>query len=113
MADPWLGADLYYQPWWYDANGGWKVNVKPTLWGGANTAPSIWWAHRDEVRSKMGGAAWRWTTSIQEQFYCHLAGFPASLPEYNLESWRPAWNWATMAVYNCNYLEGGWGSVSG
>ncbi|MGN6403849.1 DUF2599 domain-containing protein [Sinomonas sp.] len=59
----------------------------------------------------MGADRWRWTTSIQEQFYCHLAGFPASLPEYNLESWRPSWSWIRIAPYNCNYPEGGWGSI--
>ncbi|MDQ0097337.1 hypothetical protein J2S96_001038 [Arthrobacter bambusae] len=39
------------------------------------------------------------------------AGLPLSLPEYNLESWRPAWSWWQMAAYNCNHPEGGWGSV--
>ncbi len=73
--------------------------------------PLIWWAHRDEVVSKLGSNAWRWTNTIQEQFYCHIAGLPFSLPTYNLESWRPFVGWAvSLAQYQCNPNEGGWSS---
>ncbi|GAA3318047.1 hypothetical protein GCM10017710_34610 [Arthrobacter ramosus] len=111
VSDPWLGVDLYHRPWWNSRNGGWTVNVTPTAWGVTFSNATTWWAHRDEVRSKMGADSWRWTDSIEQQFYCHIAGLPLSLPEYNLESWRPAWNWLRMARYNCNYPEGGWGSI--
>ena len=109
VADPWLGQDLYNQPYVSFAPQGYKINVTPTGWGVTILAPQTWWAHRDEVKTKLGGNAWRWTNSIQEQFYCHIAGVPASLPEYNLESWRPTINWAeSLARYRCNPYDGGW-----
>lgn len=111
VADPWLGVDLYYTPWVSFVSKGYKINVTPRAWGVANAGLATWWAHRDEVKTKLGGSVWRWTNSIQEQFYCHIAGLPLSLPTYNMESWRPTMNWATQAPYNCNYPEGGWGSL--
>ncbi|MGL4340712.1 MAG: DUF2599 domain-containing protein [Rhodoglobus sp.] len=111
VADPWLGVDLYHSPYVTFVSAGYKVNVTPTGWGIANAQSFTWWAHRDEVRTKLGEAAWRWTPSVEEQFYCHLAGLPLSLPEFNLESWRPNMSWSTQAPYSCNYPEGGWGSI--
>lgn len=109
VADPWLGIDLYNQPYITYPPQGYKINVSPTPWGVANSGVATWWAHRDEVKSKLGGNAWRWTNSIQEQFYCHIAGVPLSLPEYNLESWRPTVNWAdSLARYRCNPYDGKW-----
>ncbi len=106
VADPWLGANLYGNPWITYYSWGYKINVQPTDWGKVNTGGATWWAHRDEVRNKLGGNSWRWTNSIQEQFYCHIAGVPASLPTYNLESNRVDWNWTLIAPYKCNYPEG-------
>lgn len=106
VADPWLGIDLYYTPNVSFPSGGYAINVVPTVWGGAYSGPEevyMWWAHRDEVVSKLGSSSWRWTTSIQEQFYCHIAGFPLGLPEYNMESWRPLVYWETsLVLYQCN-----------
>lgn len=112
VADPWLGQDLYGQPWvtllYY---GAYKVNVVPTAWGQVWAGPTLWWAHRDEVVTKLGSNSWRWTNTIQEQFYCHIFGLPFSLPEYNLESWRPFVGYAlSLAQYQCNPPEGGWSS---
>jgi len=114
VADPWLGQDLYGQPWITIINfggGSWKVNVVPTAWGQTWAGPTLWWAHRDEVVTKLGSDSWRWTNTVQEQFYCHIAGLPFSLPEYNLESYRPFVGWAvSLAQYQCNPYEGGWSS---
>ena len=103
IADPWLGIDLYNNPTVTPDKKGYVINVTPTLWGGTFTGIGTWFAHRDEVVTKLGSRANRWTTTIQEQFYCHIAGFPASLPEYNLESWRPLVNWSlSLTAYRCN-----------
>lgn len=109
VADPWLGQDLYYSPFVRVVSQGYTVNVTPRPWGQTWAGPATWWAHRDEVVSKLGGNSWRWTNSIQEQFYCHIAGLPASLPQYNLESWRPTIGWAqSLAQYRCNPYDGAW-----
>ncbi|MDQ4501307.1 DUF2599 domain-containing protein [Sinomonas sp. ASV322] len=114
IADPWFGIDLYRTPWVSSASAGYKINVQPTLWGTQAASIATWWAHRDEVVSKLGGNAYLWTNSIQEQFYCHIAGLPLSIRgdgTYNMESWRPVMNWAEQAPWNCNYPEGGYGSL--
>ncbi|HYN47730.1 MAG TPA: DUF2599 domain-containing protein, partial [Candidatus Nanopelagicales bacterium] len=103
VADPWLGQDLYYTPWVSFVLEGYKVNVTPTAWGVQMSAVLLLWAHRDEVVSKLGLNAWRWTNTIQEQFYCHVAGVPFSLWEYNMESWRPVVPWpVSLPLYQCN-----------
>ena len=103
VADPWLGQDLYYQPWITFSWQGYAVNVQPTGWGVVWAGPALWWAHRDEVVTKLGSQWWRWTNTIQEQFYCHIFGLPLSLPIYNLESWRPFVGFAVSLVqYRCN-----------
>lgn len=112
VADPWLGVELYYQPYISYHAQGYKVNVQPTTWATVNKGAHTLWAHRDEVKTKLGGNVGKWTNSIQEQFYCHIVGLPLSLPEFNMESWRPEMNYIAQAPYNCNYPEGGWGSVS-
>ncbi|WP_229663196.1 DUF2599 domain-containing protein [Microbacterium album] len=85
------------------------MNVTPRAWGQTWAGPATWFAHVDEVKSKLGSNSWRWTDTIQEQFYCHIAGLPASLPQYNLESWRPLVNWAQSLVqYRCNPYDGAW-----
>jgi len=39
--------------------------------------------------------------------YCHLLGFPRSLPTYDLESWRPDVYYVTsLAQYGCNPYDG-------
>ena len=110
VADPWFGIDLYGQPWVTTYVGQtWKVNVVPTSWGLQYNSPAIWWAHRDEVVTKLGSNAWRWANTIQEQFYCHIGGGVFALPVYNLESWRPFVGWAVSLVqYRCNPYDGGW-----
>ncbi|GEM_PF-1660338 len=110
VADPWLGVDLYGWPSITNVTGkGYKVNVTPTPWGQVMAGLGTWFAHRDEVLTKLGSQSWRWTNTIQEQFYCHIAGLPASLPEYNLESWRPLVNWSiSFPLYRCNPYSGGW-----
>lgn len=77
VADPWLGQDLYNQPWVTLVMQSWIVNVVPTTWGVVWAGPLTWFAHRDEVVSKLGSEWWRWTNTIQEQFYCHIARLAA------------------------------------
>ncbi|UOD83135.1 DUF2599 domain-containing protein [Paenarthrobacter ureafaciens] len=109
VADPWFGIDLYYQPGVQFVSQGYKINVYPTSWGTTYRYIDTWWAHRDEIVSKLGSQGWRWNNSIQEQLYCHIAGWPASAPEYNLESWRPTINWAeSLTRYQCNPYDGKW-----
>ena len=109
VADPWFGIDLYNKPTVTFHAKSYRINVTPTAWGTANTGIATWFAHRDEVKTKLGTNAWRWTNTIQEQFYCHIAGVPFSLPEYNLESWQPLVNWATsLTAYQCNPDKGTW-----
>lgn len=109
VADPWIGIDLYWNPYISFHSQGYKINVTPTIWGAANKGPQTWFAHRDEVVTKLGSQAWRWTETIQEQFYCHIAGLPASLPEFNMESWSPLVNWFTsLTLYRCNPYSGSW-----
>lgn len=110
VADPWLGLDLYGWPSINTVSGqGYRINVTPTNWGISFDGPGTWFAHRDEVVTKLGSQSWRWTTTIQEQFYCHIAGLPFSLPEYNMESWSPLVNWfASLTLYRCNPYSGSW-----
>lgn len=110
VADPWLGLDLYGWPSINIVSGqGYRINVTPTNWGVSFDGPGTWFAHRDEVVTKLGSQSWRWTTTIQEQFYCHIAGLPFSLPEYNMESWSPLVNWfASLTLYRCNPYSGSW-----
>lgn len=106
VADPWLGIDLYGSPYVSFPSGGYSINVTPTAWGESFSSVNnvgMWWAHRDEVVTKLGSSSWRWTTSIQEQFYCHIAGYPLGLPEYNMESWRPLVYWeSSLLFHECN-----------
>ncbi|WP_180987252.1 DUF2599 domain-containing protein [Arthrobacter sp. AFG20] len=109
VADPWFGIDLYNQPWVQFVSQGYKITVVPTSWGTTYRSIDTWWAHRDEIKTKLGSQSWRWTNSIQEQLYCHIYGWPASYPEYNLESWRPTINWAeSLSRYQCNPYDGAW-----
>lgn len=106
-ADPWLGIDLYYTPTvTQNTLTRHTINVQPTVWGGTYSGPEevyMWWAHRDEVKTKLGSKVGKWSNTIQEQFYCHIAGFPASLPVYNMESWRPLVYWEQSLLYHgCN-----------
>ncbi|WP_315636684.1 MULTISPECIES: hypothetical protein [Microbacterium] len=112
VADPWLGKDLYGTPSLTSWNGKFKVNVTPTQQGKDWAGVGTWWAHADEVKNKLAKrypsrpANQRWDVNVQEQLYCHIAGLPFSLPEYNLEAARKFFHWETAALYKCNYPEG-------
>ncbi len=109
IADPWIGIDLYHLPWTSPTSQGYKINVKPTLWGLAMTSSGTWFAHRDEVVTKLKNQARLWSNTIQEQFYCHIAGSPAGYPEYNMESWSPLVPWyISLVSYKCNPHNGTW-----
>jgi hypothetical protein len=109
VADPWIGIDLYHHPSTSSMPQGYRINVKPTLWGLSMTSTGTWFAHRDEVVTKLKLHSRLWTNTIQEQFYCHIAGSPAGYPEYNMESWSPLVPWFTSLVsYKCNPHNGTW-----
>lgn len=112
VADPWLGQELYYSPYLTSWNGAFKVNVTPRQAGIAWAGITTWWAHADEIKNKLAAkypsrpASQRWNTNVQEQLYCHIAGLPFSLPEYNLEAARTFLYWESQVAYRCNYPEG-------
>lgn len=106
VADPWLGAALYYNAYVTWESKGHKVNTQPTPWGVNNALPQQWWAHISEVKSRLGANASKYNASILQQHYCHLVGLPYSLPVFNLESWRPVMSYPSQAPYRCNYPEG-------
>lgn len=116
IADPWMGQALYTNVYvkMYTFStphpGAWKVNATPTSAGGNYRGRDSWNAHRDEIKSKI--ATTRWKATLEGQLWCHIAGYPLSLPEYNLESWRENWGWSEQTPWGCNYPEGGWGSAS-
>lgn len=101
VADPWLGVNLYNRVYVSTTSRGWVVNATPSAWGQAWNGVGTYFAHVDEVRSRVGVG--RYNASIEQQHICHLIGYPFSLPEYNLESWRPwvvaAWS---LPRYKCN-----------
>lgn len=112
VADPWLNQDLYYSPSLTSWNGAFKVNVIPRQHGQDWAGIATWWAHADEVNDKLAAryptrpASQRWNDNVQEQLYCHIAGLPLSLPEYNLEAARTFLYWESQVIYKCNYPEG-------
>ena len=114
VADPWLYKDLIKKAtvtYPYGGTTKYKVNVTPTSWGGGWVGPLTWGAWESELKTKLGSNASKVTYVVREQLNCHLAGYPLSLPEFHLESWRQSMSWSAMAPYNCNYPEGGWGSI--
>lgn len=112
VADPWLGNELYYTPYLTSWNGAFKVNVTPRQAGKDWAGIATWWAHADEIKNKLAAsypsrpASQRWNDNVQEQLYCHIAGLPLSLPEYNLEAARTFLYWEQQVAYKCNYPEG-------
>lgn len=112
VADPWLGQELYYQPTLTSWNGAFKVNATPREAGKTWSGISTWWAHADEIKNKLAAyypsrpASQRWNDNVQEQLYCHIAGLPYSLPQYNLEAARTFLYWESQVAYKCNYPEG-------
>lgn len=112
VADPWLDQELYYSPYLTTWNGAFKVNVTPRQAGKDWAGIATWWAHADEIKNKLAAsypsrpASQRWNDNVQEQLYCHIAGLPFSLPEYNLEAARVFKYWEAQVAYKCNYPEG-------
>lgn len=104
VADPWLGSNLYGRVAATKTSEGYVLTTTPTAWGGQMATPaniSMWWAHADEVKNKVP-AGYRWSLSLQEQLYCHIAGWPISAnPSYDLESWKPHVRWDIQAPSKC------------
>ena len=100
VADPWLGKDLYSKVYVSYKSQGYVVNATPSTWGKTFVGVATWGSHIAEVKSKANN---KWNASIENQMKCHLLGFPLSLPEYNLESWRPNVHYVTsLAKHKCN-----------
>jgi hypothetical protein len=104
VADPWLGASLYGRVNATNTSEGYVLTTTPTAWGALmSTASNIsmWWAHADEVKGKVP-RGYSWSLSLQEQLYCHIAGWPVSAnPSYDLESWKPHVRWDVQAPSKC------------
>lgn len=104
VADPWLGAALYGGVAATNTSEGYVLTTTPTAWGGQMATPaniSMWWAHADEVKNKVP-SGYSWSLSLQEQLYCHIAGWPISAnPSYDLESWKPHVRWDIQAPSKC------------
>lgn len=102
VADPWLGNALYSKiSVTVKSNGRWVVNAAPSAWGSFWNGMGTWDAHIAEVKNRVGST--RYNGTIYSQHVCHLMGWPLSLPEYNLESWRPNVSSAIQLVKNrCN-----------
>jgi hypothetical protein len=108
-ADPWLGVNLYDSVSVSYHSSGWIANATPSFWGHQHmNSTAVAWAHRDEIRTRTGLAS-SWNDSMSEQTYCHVMGYPASLPEFNMESWRPYVRWEeSLTRYQCNPYDGQW-----
>ncbi|WP_460802739.1 DUF2599 domain-containing protein [Microbacterium sp. GXF6406] len=104
VADPWLGAELYGGVSVTNTSQGFIVTTKPSAWGRLYQGVGnigMWWAHADEVKNKMPNPG-NWNLSLQEQLYCHIAGWPVSEnPNYDLESWKPQVPWQQQASSKC------------
>ncbi|MDR6867417.1 hypothetical protein J2Y69_002020 [Microbacterium resistens] len=104
VADPWLGAELYGGVATTYVSEGFIVTTRPTEWGALYSGVqnvAMWWAHADEVKNKMTSPG-NWTLSLQEQLYCHIAGWPVSAnPDYDLESWKPHIRWEDQVPSKC------------
>lgn len=94
VADPWLGRDLLRQPWVTWQRRGYVIHVNPTRWGRRWDEPFVFSAFLDELRTKLGGNARLVTGTIEQQFYCHIAGswYP-TVGTWEMESWRPERWW--------------------
>jgi len=94
VADPWLGEDLMSKAEIESDLRGYTVNVDATRAGRIFNGPLTLWAHEAELRTKLGGDAWRVTPTIREQFFCHVVGNMFERFQYNMESWLPYKPWA-------------------
>lgn len=104
VAEPWLGAELYGRVYVTNTSQGFIVTTRPSGWGAGYQGVGnigMWWAHADEVKNKMPNPG-NWSLSLQEQLYCHIAGWPVSAnPDYDLESWKPQIPWQDQAGSKC------------
>ncbi|MFS0910546.1 hypothetical protein AB3M89_02060 [Microbacterium sp. 179-I 3D2 NHS] len=104
VTDPWLGANLYGSVRAANTSQGYVLTPTPTQWGAAHSGVaniSMWWAHADEVKNKVP-RGYAWSLSLQEQLYCHIAGWPVSAnPSYDLESWKPYTFWEAQIPSKC------------
>lgn len=104
VTDPWLGKNLYGAVKATKTSQGYVLTTIPTAWGGAYSGVAniaMWWAHADEVKNKVP-KGYSWSRSLQEQLYCHIAGWPVSAnPSYDLESWKPYTRWEAQIPSKC------------
>lgn len=104
VTDPWLGANLYGSVKATKTSQGYVLTTTPTAWGAAYSGVAnlpMWWAHADEVKNKVP-KGYAWSLSLQEQLYCHIAGWPVSAnPSYDLESWKPHTYWEAQIPSKC------------
>ncbi|MFC6355411.1 DUF2599 domain-containing protein [Luethyella okanaganae] len=96
VADPWAGQQLISQAWVSSHSRGWVVNVNPTWWGRFYSGGVHLTAHWQELQNRLQTNVWRLTSTIREQFYCHVIGNLAEPGTYNMESWRPYKSWSSQ-----------------
>ncbi|MDO4887696.1 MAG: DUF2599 domain-containing protein [Actinomycetaceae bacterium] len=106
--ESWMRTDLFFERVTITRKEeGFVVNAMPTEFGKSVVRNrGTWFLQELEVRAKAGvgdeGQPY-WNESIANQLTCHLAGYPFSLPEYNLESWRPSVEpYVSLVTYQCN-----------
>ena len=98
VADPWAGHDLVASAW-ITSQGGSKyvVNAVPTSWGEFYRGISTFESHLADLRSDLGTNKSKVTSTIINQFYCHVAyGWLGGGATYNMESWRPDILWSVQ-----------------
>jgi hypothetical protein len=104
VGDPWLGVDLIARASVSSHPKGYIVNVDPTAWGRTFSSPTTLGAHEAELRAKLGSNAPKVTSTIREQFNCHIVGNVFEPGTYNMESWQRYMDWGTQLNlrYQCN-----------
>lgn len=91
VADPYMGQNLISQAWITPVSQGNVVNVVPTSWGRTYSGQTVLTYHWQELQNRLQSSVL--TSTIREQFYCHIYGNIFESGTYNMESWRPYKDW--------------------
>lgn len=106
VADPWAGHDLVASAWVTSQGGSaYNVNAVPTSWGEFYRGISTLESHLADLRADLGTNKSKVTSTIINQFYCHVAyGWLGGGATYNMESTRPDILWSIQGnpVTKCN-----------
>jgi hypothetical protein len=94
VADPYMGRNLISQAWVSSAPQGSVVNVVPTAWGRQYSGQTVFSYHWSELQIRVQSQYL--SSSVREQFYCHVYGNIFEPDTYNMETWRPYQDWGTQ-----------------